>query len=114
MGRDHKVRIALTTATTAQTGTLASRQSLVFYLALAYAVSWPLWLLSRLAGGTLGTVLLVIGGFGPMLAAAVTLQLDGGSQRDWAREVLIWRVSPMNRQPIKYRITVKDPTGVRS
>jgi hypothetical protein len=76
----------------ARTGTLASRYPLIFYFALTYAVSWPLWLLSRLAGGTLGTVLLVIGGFGPMIAAAVTLQRSGGSLSDWARGILRWRV----------------------
>ena len=36
---------------------------------------------SRLAGGTLGTVLLVIGGFGHMIAAAVTLQRSGAPCR---------------------------------
>ena len=45
----------------ARTGTLASRHPLIFYFALTYAISWPLWLLSRLAGGPLGTLLLVIG-----------------------------------------------------
>ena len=55
------------------------RHRLIFYFALTYAISWPLWLLSRLAGGTLGTVLLVIGGFGPLLAAAITIRYSGDS-----------------------------------
>jgi hypothetical protein len=71
---------------------LDSTHPLIFYFALTYAISWPLWLLSRLAGGTLGTVLLVIGGFGPMIAAAVTLRRSGGSLSDWARGLLRWRV----------------------
>jgi membrane protease YdiL (CAAX protease family) len=82
----------VTTMAGAPSGTLASRYPLLFYFALTYAVSWPLWLLSRLAGGTLGTVLLVIGGFGPMIAAAVTLHRSGGSLSDWARGILRWRV----------------------
>jgi hypothetical protein len=45
----------VTTMAGARTGTLASRYPLIFYFALTYAISWPLWLLSRLAGGTLLT-----------------------------------------------------------
>ena len=82
----------MTTLAVARFGTLASRHPLIFYFTLAYAISWPLWLLSRVAGGTAGTVLLVIGGFGPMIAAAVTLRRSGGSLTDWARRILRWRV----------------------
>jgi membrane protease YdiL (CAAX protease family) len=39
---------------------------------------------------------LVIGGFGPMIAAAVTIRRSGGSLSDWARGFLRWRV------PIRY------------
>ena len=60
----------MTTLAEAKPGTLVNRHPLIFYFALTYAISWPLWLLSRLAGGTLGTVLLVMGGFGPMIAAS--------------------------------------------
>ena len=82
----------MTTLAVARFANLASRHPLIFYFTLAYAISWPLWLLSRLAGGTAGTVLLVIGGFGPMIAAAVTLRRSGGSLTDWARRILRWRV----------------------
>jgi membrane protease YdiL (CAAX protease family) len=68
------------------------RHRLISYFALAYAISWPLWLLSRLAGGTVGTVLLVIGAFGPPLAAAITIRLSGGSLSEWLRAIIRWRV----------------------
>ena len=80
------------TKAAARTGTLASRHPLIFYFALTYSISWPLWLLSRLTGGTLGTLLLVTGGFGPAIAAAVTLRRSGGSLSDWARRIVRWRV----------------------
>jgi membrane protease YdiL (CAAX protease family) len=82
----------VTTLATGRSVSLAARHPLILYFALAYAISWPLWLLSRFTGGTLGTVLLVIGGFGPMIAAIVTLRLGGGSLVGWARGILRWRV----------------------
>jgi uncharacterized protein len=68
------------------------RHRLISYFALAYAISWPLWLLSRLAGGAVGTVLLVIGAFGPPLAAAITIRHSGGSLSEWLRAIVRWRV----------------------
>jgi hypothetical protein len=62
----------MTAAAPAPADTWIRRHRLIFYFALAYAISWPLFLLSRLTGGTFGTVLLVVGGFGPPLAAAIT------------------------------------------
>lgn len=49
-------------------------------------------LLSRLTGGTLGTVLLVVGGFGPLLAAAITIRYSGGLLTEWLRSIVRWRV----------------------
>ena len=72
--------------------TWTRRHRLISYFALAYAISWPLWLLSRLAGGTVGTVLLVLGAFGPPLAAAITIRLSGGSLSGWLRAIIRWRV----------------------
>ena len=68
------------------------RHRLIFYFALTYVISWPLWLLSRLAGGTLGTVLIVIGAFGPPLAAAITIRYSGDSLTEWLRAIICWRV----------------------
>jgi hypothetical protein len=36
----------------------------------------------------------VIGGFGPALAAALTIHLRRESLSDWARAIIRWRVSP--------------------
>jgi uncharacterized protein len=72
--------------------TWIQRHRVICYFALTYAISWPLWLLSRLAGGTLGTILLVIGAFGPPLAAAATIRYSGGSLREWLRSIVRWQV----------------------
>ena len=72
---------SMTALEPAPADTWIRRHRLISYFALAYAISWPLWLLSRLAGGTVGTVLLVIGAFGPPLAAAITIRLSGGPSR---------------------------------
>jgi membrane protease YdiL (CAAX protease family) len=39
-----------------------------------------------------GTVVFVLGGFGPALAALIVLRATGGSVRSWARSILRWRV----------------------
>jgi membrane protease YdiL (CAAX protease family) len=72
--------------------TWIQRHRLIFYVALTYAISWPLFLLSRLAGGTLGTLLIVIGAFGPPLAAAITIRYSGQSLSEWLRAIIRWRV----------------------
>jgi uncharacterized protein len=68
------------------------RHRLIFYFTLTYAISWPPWLLSRLVGGSLSTVLLVIGGFGPLLAAAITIRYSDDSLAEWLRKIVRWRV----------------------
>jgi membrane protease YdiL (CAAX protease family) len=80
---------------TGQSETRIGRHPLIWYFALAYAISWPLWVLSHLAGRTLGSVFIVIGGFGPMLAAAIIISRTGGSLSEWLRSILRWRVSPV-------------------
>ena len=40
-----------TTTSTSQSETRLGRHPLIWYFALAYAFSWPLWLMSHLAGG---------------------------------------------------------------
>lgn len=40
--------------------------------------------------------LIVVGGFGPLVAAALVTRVIGESFRDWARQVLRWRV------PLRY------------
>src|SRR4029450_8359184 len=76
------------------------RHPLLWYFALAYAISWPFWVLSRLTGGTVGIVMIVVGGFGPMLAAAIVLRWNGESLTEWLRGINRWRV------PISYYVYV--------
>ena len=52
---------------------------------------WPFWLLCRLAGGPIGTVLIVIGSFGPMLAAGIVIRSTGSSLMEWLRTIIRWR-----------------------
>jgi uncharacterized protein len=73
--------------------TFAVRHPVVFFFATCYAVSWPFFLASHSVGDPLRTVLIVIGGFGPALAAALTIHLRRESLSDWARAIIRWRVS---------------------
>jgi CAAX protease family protein len=82
-----------TTTSTGPSETRIGRHPLIWFFALAYAFSWPFWLLSHLSGGTLGIVFIVIGGFGPMAAAALIVSRTGGSLSQWLRSILRWRVS---------------------
>ncbi|WP_087872590.1 CPBP family intramembrane glutamic endopeptidase [Arthrobacter globiformis] len=62
------------------------------YVLLAYVMSWSLWALASLTGGAASFVLIVAGGFGPALAAAVMLHITGRSLRNWACSIMAWRV----------------------
>ena len=83
---------SMTAAAQMPASTWIRRHGLIFYFALTYAISWPLWLMSRLTGGILATILLVVGGFGPLLAAVITIRYLGGSLPDWLHAIVRWRV----------------------
>ncbi len=75
-------------------GWIAARPVIAF-VAMAYGISWGLWLVSSLLGGdesVLGAAMFVLGGFGPALAALAVLRATGGSIRAWVRSILHWRV----------------------
>ncbi len=59
------------------------------FVALAYALSWTLWAIAAMGGGT---VPFLIGGLGPMAAAGIVTRLTGGSLRAWLRPVWHWNV----------------------
>ncbi|MGQ1839690.1 CPBP family intramembrane glutamic endopeptidase [Kocuria turfanensis] len=67
-----------------------ARHPLVAFFTLAYAWSWACW--APLLAGAGGTVLLVLGGFGPLVAAWTVQRLAGESLRPWARAIVRWRV----------------------
>ena len=66
------------------------RHPVLAFVALAYALSWLTWLPALLGFGGMGMV--VVGGFGPLVAALVVTRYTGGSVRAWARPIARWRV----------------------
>lgn len=68
------------------------RRPFLAFVLLAYAISWSLWLVAALGGGT---VPFLLGALGPMVAAAVVTHLRGDSLADWARPAWHWRASPV-------------------
>jgi membrane protease YdiL (CAAX protease family) len=68
------------------------RHPVAAFFVLAYALSWLAFIPAALAGG--GQALLVVGAFGPAVAAYLVIRTTGGSVRTWARQLLHWRVQP--------------------
>lgn len=66
-----------------------ARHQLVAFFVLAYAWSWAWWAPLLLGAG--GAVLLVLGGFGPFVAAGAVTWLAGEPVRDWVRAIVRWR-----------------------
>jgi uncharacterized protein len=78
--------------TTVPAPSLAARHPLMHYFALTYLISWPFFLLSHQVGGGLRLALIIVGGFGPMAAAALTVLRSGSSFSEWLRPIWRWRV----------------------
>jgi membrane protease YdiL (CAAX protease family) len=72
---------------------LLATHPVISFFALAYAISWPFFVLSHFPDSPLRTVLIAVGGFGPMLAAAIVIRSAAGSITEWLRGLLHWRVS---------------------
>jgi membrane protease YdiL (CAAX protease family) len=73
----------------------AHRHPVATFTILAYALSWTAWIpVVSGVGGAAGTAAIVLGGFGPALAALVVTRLSGGSVRAWARRIVRWRAAP--------------------
>ena len=68
------------------------RHPVAAFFVLAYTLSWLVWIPAALAGA--GQALLVVGAFGPAVAAYIVIRITGGSVRAWARQILHWRVQP--------------------
>jgi membrane protease YdiL (CAAX protease family) len=80
-----------TNVLTAATGRWLTAHQVLGFVLIAYAVSWPVWLLAWVTGWF---PLVVLGGFGPASAAAVMLRLTGQPLGPWLRRLLVWRVRP--------------------
>lgn len=67
---------------------------IVAFFALTYLLTWSAWGAVLVVGTTspLASVLMLLGGFGPLLAAAVLAWRDR-SLREWAARAVRWRVS---------------------
>jgi uncharacterized protein len=71
---------------------VTSDRSLVAFFAVAFGLSWALWLVPMLGASEPGASLAELGAlFGPAVAAAVVSWRVGGL-RDWAAGVVRWRV----------------------
>ena len=73
--------------------------SVITYFLLAYAITWSLW--TPISYGyehgqieltTLNILLYILGGFGPLFAAAIVTVISGQSLWAWFSQALKWRV----------------------
>lgn len=69
---------------------------LVAFLGIAYGFSWTAWFLGYLAQSTQMALFgaIIVGGFGPAIAATVVTWGSGRSVRTWLVTLLRWRVAP--------------------
>ncbi len=62
------------------------------FVLLTFALSWVLWVPVLLADPDAGQWMLVLGGFGPALAAAVMVRVGGGDVWSWLRGIAVFRL----------------------
>jgi membrane protease YdiL (CAAX protease family) len=71
------------------------RRPLASFFVLAFAFSWACWSVPALGyPDGLGNVAYVLGGFGPLVAAATMTRLMGASVGAWFKGLFRWRVAP--------------------
>ena len=76
------------------------------YFVLTLAYSWVIWAPMTMIPGPgdigpaeantiiwVGVFLMYLGGFGPLVAAAIIVKFGGGDLRTWVSQILKWRVS---------------------
>ncbi|MFC7046086.1 hypothetical protein ACFQH6_12275 [Halobacteriaceae archaeon GCM10025711] len=69
------------------------RRRFLTYVAVTYLLTWSAWgVVIVLDVGSASSILTLLGGFGPLVAAAV-LSWRTGSLREWAARAVRWRVS---------------------
>ena len=75
---------------------VADRKGVTFF-ALTLTLSWAVWVPGVVGLVDFGSLVLgaiVVGGFGPLVAAAIVTWLVGDSLHAWTGQVLRWRVRP--------------------
>jgi uncharacterized protein len=73
----------------------AVRHPLTSFFVLAFALTWACWSGSALGyRGGVATALLVLGAFGPLVAAVIMVRLTGHSAKRWFKGLFRWRVAP--------------------
>jgi membrane protease YdiL (CAAX protease family) len=78
-------------------GAFVTGREVVTFFALTLALSWAVWVpgaVDIVEFGSLVFGAIVVGGFSPLVAAAIVTWLAGASLRAWAGQVLRWRVRP--------------------
>lgn len=72
------------------------RETIAFFI-LTISISWALWIpyAAEVFGSQgLATLFFFAGAFGPLLSAGVVTWMTGESLREWASQILVWRVRP--------------------
>ena len=83
--------------------TIRNHPVLSFFV-LTYGYTWLIWaptLVIPVETGSgeyetlawVGVGLMYLGGFGPLVAAAIVVKFGGGDLRTWARQILSWRIN---------------------
>lgn len=76
--------------------TVFESYQLLAFVTLTLGISWDWWALAwfTIGNGELSMGLIIPGGFGPPIAAALVTWGSGGSLRDWISQLIRFRVSP--------------------
>lgn len=73
----------------------AIRHPLTSYFVLAFAFSWACWSVPALGyRDGAGAAFLVLGSFGPLVAAVTMTRITGNSVKSWFKGLFRWRVAP--------------------
>ncbi len=73
-----------------------SKNSWWFYFLLAYLISWPIWSLGKvLLPDNLTIITVIMGGFGPFIAALIILRITSGGSglKDWLKITFNFRIN---------------------
>lgn len=78
-------------------GAFVAGREIVSFFVLTLVLSWAVWVpgaVGIVEYGSLTIGIITVGGFGPLIAAAIVTWIAGDSLRAWAKQVLRWRVRP--------------------